>query len=256
MHLSMVSPLLSPHRSSRLRLYLMSNIMLALHGACASYASFPDFPQPPSAPRRTRMYTRSPRGMYGISSAVNTRTTPTAVVPLRVFRRQSIYDEPAVVLPPRRHSWLKKIIPGLLRRPKTAKRLSAQMEDRVLTSGEEEDAPLVRDSRLVRSKLPDSHSASVKLTSKANFKLGVGIENRVPPGALRTQSVRHSSSFSGYVYSPEDDEELDENMPEVREALHVTAAIHAKGYRYECLDPTRRRHLEEFIDREGVGERL
>ncbi|KAJ7628032.1 hypothetical protein DFH06DRAFT_1226954 [Mycena polygramma] len=199
--------------------------------------SFDPFPPPPSAPRRRKTYAHPTTSMYGLSNP-STRTLSPAVIPLRAFRRQTIYEPSPTALPLERPngSWLMKLVPGIFRRPKPAQRLSRQLADMPLTGGEEDGhVPLVR--------------RPTKLKSKGRFKVGAGVENRIPPG-WRAQRVRHSQSFSGYARTSEEEEDLDENMAEVREALQVNAAIHARGYRYERLDPAQRRHLQKFVDRE------
>ncbi|KAJ7904181.1 hypothetical protein B0H13DRAFT_1881671 [Mycena leptocephala] len=224
------------------------------HATLALPSSVGDFPIPPSVPKWSRMYAHSTRSMYGMSSVISMRTISAAVVPVRAFRRQTIYEESIVVVPPPKSSWLKKIIPGLFRRPKAATRLSVQLSGMPPTGAEEQDhAPLVQDSRPMRSNpanLRTGSAKSNKLKSKSGKKsTWAGIENR----AIRGQHLRRSRSFSGFVYSPEDEEELDENMDEVREALRVNAALHARGYRYQPLHAAQMRHLEQFIDHDGVG---
>ncbi|KAJ6459170.1 hypothetical protein C8R47DRAFT_141856 [Mycena vitilis] len=208
--------------------------------------SFDPFPPPPSAPRRRKTYAHPTASMYGLSNP-STRTLSPAVIPLRAFRRQTVYEQSPTILPLERPSsnWLMKLVPGIFRRPKTAQRLSWQLADMPMTGVEEEGhAPLVR--------------RATKLKSKGRFKVGAGVENRIPPGWRHgAQPVRHSQSFSGFSRTSEEEEEdWDENMAEVHEALRVNAAIHARGYRYERLDPAQRRHLRKFVDREGLEERL
>ncbi|KAJ6529634.1 hypothetical protein B0H19DRAFT_1384818 [Mycena capillaripes] len=63
----------------------------------------------------------------------------------------------------------------------------------------------------------------------------VSIRSETPaPGTRRPRCAR---PLSGYFYRvDEDEEELDDHMPEVREALHVNAIISAVGYRYEPIN--------------------
>ncbi|KAJ7479477.1 hypothetical protein FB451DRAFT_1239074 [Mycena latifolia] len=189
----------------------------------------------PPAPKLNKIYPHSTKSMYfSASSAISIRTTRTVVIPVRAVRPESRVEAPVGAVPQRRSSWLKKMVPGMLRR---RSRRAMQVED-TFAGGEEGDSvPLVR----------AGHTKSLSLGSRPRTKAN-GIENRPPP---RTRH-RRSRSFSGPIYRPEDedDSELDDDMPEVREALRVNAGIHARGYRYERLDAAETRDLEEFIDNE------
>ncbi|KAF7342370.1 hypothetical protein MVEN_01825700 [Mycena venus] len=119
-----------------------------------------------------------------------------------------------------------------------------------MTVSEEEYAPLVRHWLRARTLPADSRAFSAKSSKpppNSGWKIiGAGIENRALP-RMGLQRLRRSHSFPAYMHYKEDEEELDDTMPEVREALHVNAALYARGYRYERLDAAQRRHLEHFV---------
>ncbi|KAJ7075287.1 hypothetical protein B0H15DRAFT_867282 [Mycena belliarum] len=159
---------------------------------------------------------------FAASSTISLRTARTAVVPVRGVRPEPRPASPAA-LPQRRPSWLKKMVPEMLK------------GDTREADGDAESAPL----------LGTAHKRSFSLRRpKAK-----GIENRPLP---RASGVRHSRSFAGYVCRPEDDDDLDldESMPEVLEALRVNAHLRATGYRYERVDAAESRDLEEALEGE------
>ncbi|KAJ7128387.1 hypothetical protein C8R44DRAFT_732727 [Mycena epipterygia] len=216
----------------------------------------------PTPPKRTKVYAHSTKSMYLVTSSVlSICTTRTVVIPVRAVRNDPYaHESPAAALPRRRSSWLKgvkKMIPGILKRHKRAPAHPDDMPPRN-SEGDEERAPLVQGSRAMRSANPTNPSSqscvfSTKSTKSTHIALRTGVENRAPPRAMGVKCVRHSRSFSGYMYNVHDDEyELDDSMPELREALRVNAGIYAKGYRYERLDGVQALQLEYLVDKDDI----
>ncbi|KAJ7666383.1 hypothetical protein B0H17DRAFT_1210702 [Mycena rosella] len=186
----------------------------------------------PLAPKRTKVYAHSTKSMYfAASSAISVRTTHTTVFPVRAVRIDPRAEAPVAAAPQRRASWLKKMVPGMLTLKRRRQTYAAPPDE------DTENTPLVPGARPM-------HTKSFSLSSRAKPK-GIefkakGIENHATP---RARCVR-SRSVSGPVY---DDDELDDSMPEVREALRINARIRATGYRYELVDAP---EMEEFIKSE------
>ncbi|KAJ7021888.1 hypothetical protein C8F04DRAFT_1139677 [Mycena alexandri] len=158
-----------------------------------------------------------------------------SIIPLRAVRDRSINDQPVAAILPRRSSWLSKIVPAVIAPPRSTRWLFGHLESIApVESEDEEQTPLLGGSRALRARASDWKPADT------------GIEHHPVPA----QPLRRCHSFAGYVYSQHDEDELDDNMPEVREALRITATLHANGYRYEHLDGGQRRHLEDFVDEE------
>ncbi|KAJ7764707.1 hypothetical protein B0H16DRAFT_1525432 [Mycena metata] len=155
------------------------------------------------------------------------------VIPLRVVRDRSIDDGPVAPILPPKSSWLNRIVPGVIPAPRSARWLFGRLESIApLENEDEEHTPLLTGSPVLR-------------TRASNRKLvNTGIEHRPMP----THPLRRCHSFTGYVHSPYDEDELDDNMPEAREALRITATLYANGYCYERLDGVQRRRSEDFVD--------
>ncbi|KAJ7128453.1 hypothetical protein C8R44DRAFT_777997, partial [Mycena epipterygia] len=213
----------------------------------------------PTPPKCTKVYAHSTKSMYlATSSALSICTTRTVVIPVRAVRNDPYaHESSAAVSPRRRSSWLKgvkKMVPGILKRHKRALAHRDDIPPRN-SEGDEERAPLMQGSRTMRLANPSSQSSafSTKSTKSTHIALRTGVENRAPPRAMGVKCVRHSRSFSGYMYSAHDDEdELDDSMPELREALRVNAGIYAKGYRYERLDGVQALQLEYLVDKDDI----
>ncbi|KAJ6532866.1 hypothetical protein DFH09DRAFT_1181774 [Mycena vulgaris] len=208
-------------------------------------------PMLPPAPKQNNIYAHSAQSMYFASSTINIRAI---VIPVRAVRADLRDSEPEEGAAPRRSSWLKgvkKIVPGMLKRIKHS---STRADEMGLVGGEEEEnTPLVQGSRA-----RPIHSKSFSLSSRSHAKspkspaqpksLPAGIENRPPPRAKQISRARSCSALL-YMYHPDTyEDELDDNMPEVREALRINAGIHATGYRYERMDTAETCELEESMD--------
>ncbi|KAJ6514432.1 hypothetical protein C8R47DRAFT_1064181 [Mycena vitilis] len=176
---------------------------------------------------RTQFGRRTRSAYIGTSSVIVIPTTRAPVVPLRAVRTGQRLEPEHEVAPlepvvlQRRPSCLAKFVPAALQR-----RNPSLQSIKEHAGPEDDTAPL----------LP-GHSSPVLLPvfGIASAKYGatvasMEIANRPSTGRRRPRPV------SGYFYRVEaDEEDVDENMPEVREAMRVNAAISAMGYRYEPL---------------------
>ncbi|KAJ7646261.1 hypothetical protein DFH06DRAFT_1210179 [Mycena polygramma] len=172
---------------------------------------------------RTQLGRRTRSAYLGTSSVIVIPTTRTPVVPLRAVRtgqrpepeHEAAPLEPAVLQ--RRPSCLAKFVPAALQRRNTSLRSIKEH-----AGSEDDTAPLLPEN-CSRIPAPSFGIASAKYGATI---ASVGIENRPTTGRRRPRPV------SGYFYRVEaDEEDVDENMPEVREAVRVNAGISAMGYR-------------------------
>ncbi|KAJ7908482.1 hypothetical protein B0H13DRAFT_2331350 [Mycena leptocephala] len=195
-----------------------------------------------TSPCRTRLYHRTRSAYLGTRSVIIIPTARTAVVPLRAVRHRTRFSDveaipsvgPATTV--QQPSWLKKMVPGAIKRCRSVDGFMHSDGGHDAEDAEDETSPLV----------PESHPTDVRAFGIRAAKYGgslitAGIENRPSQAAGHARRMR---PISGYFYRVEDDEEeLDENMPEVREALRVNAGICAMGVRYEPLQV-----VQEFAD--------
>ncbi|KAJ6543144.1 hypothetical protein B0H19DRAFT_1268305 [Mycena capillaripes] len=87
------------------------------------------------------------------------------------------------------------------------------------------------------SLVPDNSGQPVFAIKAAKYGASVVRSPGIETPALATKRPRRPRPLCGYFYRvDEDEEELEDQPPEVREALYVNASITAMGYHYEPLD--------------------
>ncbi|KAK7042015.1 hypothetical protein R3P38DRAFT_3178587 [Favolaschia claudopus] len=171
----------------------------------------------------------------------------TSLVALRAIRRQTIYEDPeepefALVSLPALKSNSKFPTPSGFRSQESGSvqdtpSFGAVQPVRYADDDTDADSlsPLIRDSEwlLARAAPPKQQRLKKAFAPRSH----TGIENH-PPLTTGIRRIRRSYSLpAAHLHWLEDaPDDLDETMPEVREALHVNAALYAKGYRYERVE--------------------
>ncbi|KAJ7259949.1 hypothetical protein B0H12DRAFT_1231894 [Mycena haematopus] len=172
-----------------------------------------------------RFYNRTRSVYLGTSSAIIIPTARTPVVALRAVRKDKTSDEPvASAAPPAQPA--KKV----LRR--------TQSTGSYMHRGNERDpanasAPLLQGNRAMPSESPSAFGIMcVQYGGPPASR--TGMEDGPLPVVGESKASGAVRPVAGYFYRLDaEDADLDD-MPEVREALHVNAGICAMGYRYEC----------------------
>ncbi|KAJ7093726.1 hypothetical protein C8R44DRAFT_815035 [Mycena epipterygia] len=180
--------------------------------------------------RFSKVFRRTKSVYLGTSSTVVILTTCTPIIALRAVREDTAEDETepeperliSVAPPPPQPtgSWVQKVI----RRTQSTPCLSTSHGGLQEKDDGTETSPLLQP---VQPTAPPAFGAMcVKYGGSVSNGRKPGIENR--PLAV-----------SGYLYRAEpsvEEEDLDESMPEVCEALQVNARISAMGYRYQRVE--------------------
>ncbi|KAF7342843.1 hypothetical protein MSAN_02000400 [Mycena sanguinolenta] len=177
-------------------------------------------------PVRPRFYNRTRSAYLGTSSVIIIPTARTPVVAVRAVRTDKAVPELAhlpAAAPPSHDSLHASIA---LRRTQSTgscmQRGTAYEEET-----EDETAPLLRAHRPIASESPAFGLMCIRYGGAPPSK--TGSDCRSPPES----KLSRGRPISGYFYSVDAEDADLEEMPEVREALHVNARMCAVGYRYE-----------------------
>ncbi|KAJ7661023.1 hypothetical protein B0H17DRAFT_1212389 [Mycena rosella] len=211
-----------------------STAPLSIHKKTAACAAGPS-PTPTASTgfRFSKVFRRTQSVYLGTSCTVVIPTTRAPLVALRAVREDATWDktEPerltSVAPPPppqQQHqptgSWVQKVI----RRTQSTPCFSTPPGALRGTDGGTETLPLLLQP-IQRTTPPEFGTMRVKHGGNVSNGKTSGIGNR-PPGV---------STFF-YCAEPSIEEDLDESMPEVCEALQVNARICAMGYRYQRVE--------------------
>ncbi|KAJ6472537.1 hypothetical protein C8R45DRAFT_1013274 [Mycena sanguinolenta] len=183
--------------------------------------------QPASPPFRSRFHNRTRSAYLGTSSVIIIPTARTPVVAVRAVRKDRAMSEPAQLpaAAPSAHDSPRPTIP-LRRALSTGSFMQrATVHDEEL---EDETTSLLGAHRPIASQ-------SLSAFGLPCIRYGdappseTGGDYRSPPDS----KFNRERPISGHFHSVEVEDADLEEMPEVREALHVNARICAMGYRYE-----------------------